>query len=300
MTTQTQDLTLPSEQPQPPTLRAQVQRMEHQFALAAPRGAEAAQIVRDVLTAINRTPKLADCVPATVLGAAMTAAQLGLRIGVGGLDHCWILPYWDSRFEWTDENGRTRKGANVAQFQIGYKGLSELAQRSGRIESLSMHVVHENDHFEYEYGLNEKLVHRPASGDRGAPTHYYAVARYLPQGHSFEVMSKAECEHHRDRFAAGKKRDGTIVGPWRDNFDAMALKTCVRRLSKLMPKATDLASAMHADESVRVSLDPQMGPGDVELHRVEPSVVVETPSAADEFEDAPAEPADDFLTGGEQ
>ena len=99
------------------------------------------------------------------------------------------------------------------------------------------------------------------------------------------------------------ERDGAVVGlsaidaqVWRDHFDAMALKTAVRRLSKLMPKATDLAMAMHADETVRVNLDPQMGPGDVELHRIEPSVVVETPSAADEF--AP-EPQDDFLPAPE-
>lgn len=274
--------------------------MEHQFALAAPKGVEAAQIVRDVLTAISRTPKLADCVPASVLGGAMTCAQLGLRLGVGGLDHAWLLPFWDSRFEWVDETGRTRRGANVAQLIIGYKGLSELAQRSGRIESLSMRTVHANDHFEYEYGINETLVHRPAQGDRGEVTHYYAVARYLPSGHSFEVMTKAEAEHHRDRFAMAKKRDGSIVGPWRDHFDAMALKTAVRRLSKLMPKATDLAMAMHADETVRVNLDPQMGPGDVELHRIEPSVVVETPSAADEFAQQEPEPHDDLLNGADQ
>lgn len=291
--TPTQEIDLPSERQQGPTLRQQVARMEHQFALAAPRGVEAAQIVRDVITAINRTPKLADCVPVTVLGGAMTAAQLGLRIGVGGLDHCWLLPYWDRNFEWTDETGRTRKGANVAQLILGYKGLSELAQRSGRIESLSMHTVHEHDHFDYEYGLNERLIHQPAKGERGEAVYYYAVARYLPQGHSFEVISKAEAEAHRDRYAP-KNRDGKVVGPWRDAFDAMALKTCVRRLSKLMPKATDIAAALHADETVRVNLDPSMGPGDVELHRVEPSVVVRTPSIAHDFD------ADTLPEGGDE
>lgn len=237
-----------------PTLRQQVQSMEHQFALAAPKGVEASQLVRDVLTAISQTPKLAECDPRTVLGAAMTMAQLGLRVGV--LGHGWILPFWDSRDR-----------VNKAQLVIGYQGLVELAHRSGRIQSISAREVREHDHFHIEYGVNENLVHRPASGDRGAIVGYYAVARYLPHGHSFYYMTRQEAEVYRDRYAMAKTKGGQVVGPWKTEFDAMAKKTCVRQLSKMMPKGTDLlASGLAADETVRVDLDPALPPEAAGVH----------------------------------
>lgn len=282
------DVALPSES-QPPNLKQQVVRMEHQFAMAAPRGVEAAQIVRDVLTAISKNPRLAECVPESVLGGAMTMAQLGLRIGVDGLGHGWLIPFWNSRYEWTDQQGRTRKGANVAQLIIGYQGLVELAHRTDKIKSLSARTVRERDHFELEYGIDEKLVHRPAKGERGDPTGYYAVVRFTNGGHSFFYMNHDEMEAYRDRYAMAKTKDGTVIGPWKDTFEKMAHKTTVRQLSKFMPKSTELAIALAADDTVRLDVSPT---ADIEhvVERIEPGEVVSTPSAADDIpvQDPPA------------
>ena len=238
---------------QPPSLRQQVQAMEHQFALAAPRGVEARQIVRDVLTAISQNPDLLKCDPQSVLGGAMTMAQLGLRVGV--LGHGWLLPFRD----WKTKQHK-------AQLVIGYQGLVALAHRSGQIKSLSARTVHQNDHFHVEYGVDENLVHRPATGDRGPVVGYYAVVRFLPQGHSFYYLTKAEGEAYRDRYAMAKKGNGEVVGPWKTEFDAMAMKTCVRQLSKFMPKGTDLAAGIAADETVRIDLDPYTPPELVSQH----------------------------------
>ena len=235
------------------TLRQQVQQMEHQFALAAPKGVEARQIVRDVLTAISQNPDLLKCDPQSVLGGAMTMAQLGLRVGV--LGHGWLLPFHDWK-------SKTYK----AQLVIGYQGLVALAHRSGQIKSLSARKVHANDHFHVEYGVEENLVHRPAAGDRGEVIGYYAVVRFLPQGHSFYYLTKAEAEVYRDRYAMAKKRDGSVVGPWKSEFDAMAMKTCVRQLAKFMPKGTDLATALAVDDSVRVDITPTTSPEYVSSH----------------------------------
>lgn len=237
----------------PTTLQQQVRSMEHQFALAAPKGVEARQIVRDVLTAISQNPDLLKCDPQSVLGGAMTMAQLGLRVGV--LGHGWLLPFHDWK-------SKTYK----AQLVIGYQGLIALAHRSGQIKSLSARVVHANDHFYVEYGVNENLVHRPAAGDRGEVTGYYAVVKFLPDGHSFYYLTKAEAEAYRDRYAMAKKRDGSVVGPWKSEFDAMAMKTCIRQLSKMMPKGTDLATALAVDDTVRVDVTPTMLPEHVSEH----------------------------------
>lgn len=226
-------------QQRPPSLSDQIRSMEQQFALAAPKGVEAAQLVRDALTALRQTPKLAECTPQSVLGSLMTCAQLGLRPGV--LGHAYLLPFYDRR-----------QGGQVAQLVVGYQGLVELAHRSGKIQSLIARTVYENDHFDVDYGLEDKLVHKPyMGGDKGQPIAYYAVAKFTTGGHAFYVMSHPEMLEYRDKHAKAKK-----FGPWVDNFEAMAHKTCVRQLSKWMPKSTELATAISADETVRVDLAP--------------------------------------------
>ncbi|WP_051264703.1 recombination protein RecT [Nakamurella lactea] len=221
----------------PPTIKEQIGRMESQFALAMPRGSEAAQLVRDAITAINTNPQLAECTPASVLGALMTCAQLGLRPGV--LGHAWVLPF-------------RSKGVMQAQLVIGYQGLVELAHRTGQVASLIAREVHERDHFDVDYGLADSLIHKPLlNGDRGPVTGYYAIVKFKGGGHSFIYASKADVEAHRDKFSKMKS-----FGPWVDNFDSMALKTVVRMLAKWMPKSTEFANAISADEGVRVDYSP--------------------------------------------
>jgi recombination protein RecT len=257
MTTQQQpgaDLALPSEQPQPPTLAQRITGLQGQIALAAPRGVEAQQIVRDALTLLAKTPKLAECEPSSVLGGLMTMAQLGLRPGV--LGHGWILPFWNRR-----------KGCNEATLVIGYQGLVELAYRSQQVEKITARTVYANDVFDVEYGLDERLVHKPAPGDRGEPVGYYATVRLRGSGGAmFYHMTHEQMCVYRDRFAMARDRTGKIVGPWRDHFEAMAHKTCLRQLAKFMPKGTDLATAFAVDDTIRVDLTPTADPAHVSRH----------------------------------
>jgi len=237
-----------------PNLADQIRQMERQFQLAMPRGVEAVQLVRDALTALRTTRNLAKCEPKSVLGGLMTCAQLGLRPGV--LGHAWLLPFWDSR-------DRIHK----AQLVIGYQGYTELAHRSGRISSLIARTVYANDEFEVDYGLADSLVHKPAMfGDRGEPIAYYAIAKFTSGGHAFIVMTHDEMTTYRDRYAMARTREGKIVGPWVDQFEGMAQKTCVRQLAKWMPKSTDLAIAISADEGVRVDLSPDLDAAETTDH----------------------------------
>ncbi|MBM0235908.1 recombination protein RecT [Micromonospora sp. ATA32] len=254
------------------TLADQIRGMEKQYQAAMPRGAEAAQLVRDALTALRMTPKLAECEHTSVLGALMTCAQLGLRPGV--LGHAWLLPFWDNK---------TR--GNKAQLVIGYQGLIELAHRSGKISSLIARTVYRNDEFEVDYGLADSLVHRPnLFEERGEAIAYYAIAKFTTGGHAFIVMTQKEMIRYRDLHAKAKTREGKIFGPWVDNFEGMAHKTCIRQLSKYMPKSTELAVALAADEGVRVDLTPTADPAESTVHPdYIDSEVVDTPtSGADE------------------
>lgn len=270
--------------PDQSTLQGDIRSMQHQFALAMPKGAEAAQLVRDALTALRSTPKLAQCSRESVLGGLMTCAQLGLRPGV--LGHAWLLPFYNKRSRSFD-----------AQLVIGYQGLIELAHRSGKIDSLIARTVHENDHFSVDYGLEDNLVHRPAmTGPRGEPVGYYAIVKFTSGGHAFLYMTQDEMNAYRDRYAMARAKDGTIVGPWRDQFEGMAHKTCVRQLSKWMPKSTDLAAGLEADNSVRLDLAPDADPVHASEH---PDDVIDGEEVTDDQPPAEEPPPNVDTTTGE-
>lgn len=257
-----------------PTLGQQIQQMQSQFQLAAPKGVEATQLVRDAITCLRTIRNLDKAEPKSVLGALMTAAQLGLRPGV--LGQCWPLPFWD---------GRDR--CFKAQLVIGYQGLVELAHRSGKISSLIARTVFENDPaFDVDYGLSDNLIHKPLiGGDRGKPIAYYAVVKLTTGGHAFYVMSHQDMQLYRDKYAP-KNKAQEIVGPWRDEFEGMAHKTCVRQLAKWMPKSTELATAIEVDGAVRVDITPTIPAIEASIHVEigEQPVESEAVQPADEFD----------------
>ncbi|TDD37822.1 recombination protein RecT [Actinomadura sp. KC06] len=248
------------------TLAQQINQMQKQYQLAMPKGAEAGQLVRDALTCIRTTKNLAECEAASVLGGLMTCAQLGLRPGVGSLGHAWLIPFWDRNAGPVNERTKQPMGGYRAQLIIGYQGYAELCYRSGRVLNIAPRTVFTNDHYELEYGLDgDKLIHRPnIDGTRGEPRLYYAVARLERGGYGVtDPVTVADMEKHRDKHAMAKTKNGDVVGPWKDHFEAMAHKTMVRRLVKLLPKSTDLAVAMSVDEGLRLDVSPDIDPAEV-------------------------------------
>lgn len=262
----------------PLPLTAQVRNMEKQFELAMPKGLEATQLIRDALTCIRQTPKLAQCEPATVLGALMSCAQLGLRPGV--LGHAYLLPFWD---------GKSR--TNKAQLVIGYQGMIELAYRSGHVESIAARTVYSNDEFMVEYGSDPKWIHRPQlGGTRGEPVLFYAEAKMRGGGYVFtDPMTLADMQKYRDKHATAQK-NGSVFGPWRDHFEGMAHKTMVRKLMKMLPKSTEVARAITHDGAIRI--DPTPAGIDAEPDYIDSDVAPDpsppTPAAA--AEEPPFEP----------
>lgn len=252
-----------------PSLLQQIRDMEQQFQVAMPRGKEAAQLIRDAITAVRTIRNLDQCDAHSVLGALMTCAQLGLRPGV--LGHAWPIPFWDRNAKWKDKDGKEKYGRYKAQLVIGFQGYRELAMNSGRIASLIARPVHEHDEFDIDYGVADNLVHKPKlRGDRGEIVGYYAIVKYINGGYAFWHMSKDEVIAHRDRYVK-KDRNGNFPQVWQDsaggNFDEMAAKTTFLRLAKWMPKSTEMAMAIEADGTVRVDLTPS---NDAALHGEHP------------------------------
>ena len=134
--------------PERKTMQSYIKSMEGEIKKALPSVITPERFTRIVLSAISVNPQLGSCTPASFLGAMMTSAQLGLEVNTP-LGQAYVLPY-------------RNKGVLEAQFQLGYKGLIDLAYRSGEIEVIQAHVVHENDDFVCEYGLEPKLT--PCTG----------------------------------------------------------------------------------------------------------------------------------------
>ena len=218
----------------PKTMKDYVQQMldAGELAKALPSVITPERFTRIVLSALSSTPELNNCSRESFLGAMMTSAQLGLEPNTP-LGQAYLIPY--------------RRKGNVLEcsFQLGYKGLIDLAYRSG-VKSIQVHEVYENDTFECEYGLQPKLVHKPAMVNRGDVIAYYAIFETAEGGTGFEIMSKADIEAHAKKYS---KAFGS--GPWKTDFDAMAKKTVLKRVLKYAPLRTDFVRAVESDESVR-------------------------------------------------
>lgn len=263
------------------TLSTSIRQMAPEFALAMPEGVDPMQLVRDAITEARRNPKLLECDQESVLGSLMTIAQLGLRCAV--LGHAWPVPFWDRKAVRFDDNGRERTGGYRAQMIMGYQGWRELVWRSGLMKGNDAREVREHDFFDYEYGDNAFLRHKPAR-QRGEVTDYYAVLRYLNGGSDFEVMSLDEVCAHRDRFASTKTKEGKVFGVWVEHFDGMARKTPYLKVVRRGPKTRMLELAAAADETVRTDHNPQNDSVYYgERPEIGPTPVPEEPTASDEL-----------------
>lgn len=129
-----------------------------------------------------------------------------------------------------------------ATFQVGYRGYSQLAYRSGVVRCFAPQTVYMNDPFHVQYGSDRRLDHKPAEGDRGEVRGYYAVCQFINQGSDFEWMTKADMEAHRLRYC--KDNETT----WVNNYQAMAEKTTMRMLAKRLPVSPQLTQAAVLDE----------------------------------------------------
>lgn len=223
------------------TMQQYIKSMEGEIKKALPSAITPERFTRMVLSAISVNPKLAACTPKSFLGAMMSAAQLGLEPNTG-LGQAYLIAY-------------RNKGIDEVQFQIGYKGLIDLAYRSGEVELVQAHVVYENDVFEMEYGLSPKLIHKPAMKDRGEAVQVYAMFKSKSGGYGFEVMSMDEVRAHAERYSQGY---GSSYSPWKTNFEEMAKKTVLKRVLKYAPLKSDFVHGVVQDETIKTEISEDM------------------------------------------
>lgn len=216
------------------SMMALIQTMKPQIEKALPSVLTGERFTRMVLTALSTTPQLAECTPASFMGAMMQAAQLGVEPNTP-LGQAYLIPY-------------RNHGKLEAQFQLGYKGLIDLAYRSGEIADISAREVHESDEFDYEYGTNEHLYHKPARGERGPVTEYYGIWRSKNGVPHFEVMTVKDMKEYAKKYS---KAASSSYSPWSTNFDAMAKKTVLKKALKYAPLKTEFVRGVAADGTIK-------------------------------------------------
>lgn len=246
--------------------------LKPQIKVALPAGMDEDRFIRTVLTLLQRTPGLMECNKQSILLGVIQSAELGLELGTV-MGHAYLVPF---------------KGN--ATLQIGWRGFIELARRSGIINSIVAEVVYENDAFEIEKGLDQKLVHRPRlKGARGEPIGAYAIAFFKDGFKDFEWMDLDQIEHCRKSSRAS--RDDS---PWNTHWEEMARKTPIRRLCKRLPLSPQDAVLL------RAAVMDEYNDSGIDVEPVIPGrLEVETSAGEKQVHDIPkAEEAGDPLMAG--
>ena len=189
---------------------------------------------------VTLNPALADPLcRQSLLGAAMTCAQLGLD-PTPAIGHAYIIPFKDH-------------GRPVATFTLGYKGAVWLGADSG-VHFKSQSIC-ENDTYDVQLGTDGHIHHRMppfAEGmDRGKALAYYCVASFSDGIRDFEVMTAVEVERIR------QGSPGRNSPAWTQHYDEMAKKTVLKRLAKNVPLGVKAASAFAHDGAVRLDTEPE-------------------------------------------
>lgn len=200
-----------------------IQSMSGEIARALPTHMNGDRMARLALTAIRQTPKLAGTDPRSFMGALLTSASLGLEPNTPA-GEAYLIPY-----------------GKECQLVIGYQGLIKLFWQSPLAQHIDAQPVYENDEFDYGHGLDPYLRHRPADGERGSVTHYYAVAALNTGAKAFTVLTADEVKQLRQ----GKVGPSGNIG---DPMRWMERKTALKQLLKTMPKSAELSTAVRADD----------------------------------------------------
>ena len=213
-------------------------------------GISVEEFMANAVNSVRKNPDLLKCTPKSLFGAMLLSAECGLKFNTPS-QHAYIIPY---------------KGE--AQFQIGYQGLIEIMYRNPKVVKIDGQAVFENDTFDYGYGLTPYLTHKPFRGaNRGSLTSVYAVVKLQGSDEPiFTVVERQELDAIKELSPAKNSKfspynSGTDVHHW------MEVKVAIKKISKLIPKTSEIANVIDLDNKVssrfKASADIIENPNDI-------------------------------------
>jgi recombination protein RecT len=209
-----------------PPLQTQLKRLIPSLDKMLPKHLTSERVIRLAYQAKTTDTKLAQCSDESIVNCVMEAGRLGVEPGVPS--GAYLVPF------------RNKGGGWEAQLIVSYQGLIEIAYRSGKVAGIWAKKIHEHDEHKIREGSEGTKVHHiPVLTNRGSMIGVYACARMKDSDVVLcEWMSKDDVDAIRKRSKAGNS------GPWVTDYEAMALKTVIRRLCKILPKTPALVAAI--------------------------------------------------------
>jgi recombination protein RecT len=194
--------------------------------------AKAKRFMSNIVASVQRTPKLLECEPTSLVNSFMTVASLGfMPSGVNG--QAYVLPFMD-------------KGVQKAQFILGYKGMVALAFRSPIVKDIACELVYEKDEFET---VNGDIHHKfdAFSSNRGKVRGAYCIVRLTTGGKVQKAMSIEDITEIAEKYS---KSYGQAFSPWKNDPDGwMFKKTVLRQTMKLVPMDDRYAEAIAREDA---------------------------------------------------
>lgn len=221
-------------------------------------GDNAGNFTTSLLSVVNTNPVLQDCPPESIIKAAITAASMKLPIDPN-LGFAYIIPYNNKvktkeirqRSDGTDYEVTVENWQNVAQFQLGYKGFIQLAQRSGQFKRINSSDVREGEYLGTDRRSGEVEFDFIADDKERNKAKIVGYLGYFRLNNGFEkelYMTVEELTGHAKKYSKNYAKYGT--GLWKDQFDVMAKKTVLKLLiSKYGALSTSLQQAIRADQA---------------------------------------------------
>lgn len=200
---------------------------------ALPKHLNSSRFARVFMGNFQRTPKLQECTPESLLLSMLQAASAGLETD-GVLGQAYLIPY-----------------GKECQLQLGYRGLMRLAMNSNVVADIDAQVVYEKDTFEYELGLEPTLKHKrhDETDDAGALKYVYAVCRFKDGTKKFVVMNRREITQIKTKAQGTDRSDS----PWKQWEPEMWKKSAIKRLCKMLPLSTADQRMIQAEDSIETT-----------------------------------------------
>ena len=204
-------------------------------------GKDGTRFVTAIVSAVNANPALQECTNPSILSAALLGHSLKLSPSPQ-LGQYYMIPFNDNK-----------KGAKVAQFQLGYKGYIQLALRSGQYKKHNVLAIKEGELIRFD-PLNEEievnLIENEVAREKAPTIGYYAMFEYTNGFHKAMYWSREKMESHAEKYSQGYKAKKGFTF-WEKDFDAMAYKTMLRQLiSKWGVMSIEMQSALDSDMAV--------------------------------------------------
>lgn len=213
-------------------------------------GERKGSFVNNLTALVANNANLQKCEPYTLMFAAMKATALNLPLD-NSLGFAYVIPYSDRKH-----------GITVAQFQLGYKGVKQLALRSSQFKKLNATDVREGELVKRDRLTGDCVFNFEEDDEKRATLPIIGYVSYFLLSNGFDstlYMSKEEMEKHAIRYSQTYRSSDAKTkesSKWTTDFDAMALKTVTKlNLSKNAPLSVEMADAIKADQSVMYERD---------------------------------------------